>query len=363
MSKPGRVLLTTDAVGGVWRYTLDLAHGLTALGVACEIAVLGPSPSSAQSADAAAFALHDTGAALDWTAPDETALSDAAAAVLDLARTRGVDVLHLHTPALARFSDVPTVAVAHSCVATWWRAVHDGALPDDLAWRRAAVARGLRAADAVIAPTAAFAAALEAEYAPGRPILAVHNGIAPREPAPWPRTRAVLAAGRLWDEGKNVEILDAAAPLLDAPVLAAGSLAAPHGGQFAPLGLTPLGELSAAALATRMEQTQLFASPARYEPFGLAVLEAASAGCALVLGDIPTARELWDGAAVFVDPLDLAAWVTTLQRLLDDPVLCARLGAVAASRAGRYTRATTARATMDVYRTVPCRAPTTMAAD
>ena len=39
---------------------------------------------------------------------------------------------------------------------------------------------------------------------------------------------------------------------------------------------------------------------ALYEPFGLAVLEAAQAGCALVLSDIPTFRELWDGAALFV---------------------------------------------------------------
>ncbi len=31
--------------------------------------------------------------------------------------------------------------------------------------------------------------------------------------------------------------------------------------------------------------------PARYEPFGLSVLEAALSGCALVLGDIPSLRE------------------------------------------------------------------------
>ena len=39
---------------------------------------------------------------------------------------------------------------------------------------------------------------------------------------------------------------------------------------------------------------------ARYEPFGLAVLEAAQAGMRLVLSDIPSFRELWDGAATFV---------------------------------------------------------------
>ena len=44
----------------------------------------------------------------------------------------------------------------------------------------------------------------------------------------------------------------------------------------------------------------IFVSVSRYEPFGLAVLEAAHAGCALVLSDIPTFRELWQGAASFV---------------------------------------------------------------
>ena len=48
----------------------------------------------------------------------------------------------------------------------------------------------------------------------------------------------------------------------------------------------------------------IYALPARYEPFGLSVLEAALSGCALVLGDIPSLREIWDGAALFVDPDD-----------------------------------------------------------
>ena len=52
-----------------------------------------------------------------------------------------------------------------------------------------------------------------------------------------------------------------------------------------------------------MARTAVFVSPALYEPFGLAVLEAAQAGCALVLSDIPTFRELWDGVALFVAPV------------------------------------------------------------
>ncbi len=53
-------------------------------------------------------------------------------------------------------------------------------------------------------------------------------------------------------------------------------------------------------MATAYAAATVFASMARYEPFGLAVLEAAQAGMRLVLSDIPTFRELWDGAAIFV---------------------------------------------------------------
>ena len=58
----------------------------------------------------------------------------------------------------------------------------------------------------------------------------------------------------------------------------------------------------------------VFVSAALYEPFGLAVLEAAQAGCALVLSDIPTFRELWDGAALFVAADDAAGFAAALER-------------------------------------------------
>ncbi|KJS35035.1 MAG: hypothetical protein VR70_16520 [Rhodospirillaceae bacterium BRH_c57] len=79
-----------------------------------------------------------------------------------------------------------------------------------------------------------------------------------------------------------------------------------------------LGRLSAPAVARQMARAAIFASPARYEPFGLAVLEAALSGCALVLSDIPTFRELWGGAAVFVPPDDADAWAAVLDGLTRD---------------------------------------------
>jgi glycogen synthase len=98
----------------------------------------------------------------------------------------------------------------------------------------------------------------------------------------------------------------------------------------------------------------VFASPARYEPFGLAVLEAAQAGAALVLSDIPTFRELWDGAAVFLDPDDAESWAATLHRLAGAPGMAADLGQRAKLRSYRYDVRAMVDRTLDLYRSVLC---------
>jgi glycosyltransferase involved in cell wall biosynthesis len=113
-----------------------------------------------------------------------------------------------------------------------------------------------------------------------------------------------------------------------------------------PAELTLIGDLSHSALRARMQRAAIFVSPARYEPFGLSVLEAASAGCALVLSDISTFRELWSGAALLVDPTDDRALHRVLAGLCSDDRERARLQFAARERAQNYSLARTA----DAYR-------------
>ena len=344
-----RLLVTTDAVGGVWRYALDLSGGLTDRGIETVLAVLGPPADAAQRREAEALRgvrLVQTGLPLDWTATDPAALAHASMKLTALAALTGASAVHLHAPALvgAQPWPVPVVAVAHSCVGTWWRAVRGGDLPDDLRWRTAAAAAGLHDAAAVIAPTAAHATLLEEVYGPV-PAQVVHNG---RDPPPLPggpRHRSVLTAGRLWDEGKDTARLDRAAAGLGAPVRAAGPVQGPDGGAAVFANLDLLGTLDPAGMATAYAGATVFASMARYEPFGLAVLEAAQAGMALVLSDLPGFRELWDGAALFVGEGDDLP--VTLRRALDDP---APLAAAARQRAMRYTADAMTHATLAVHR-------------
>ncbi|MBV8456860.1 MAG: glycosyltransferase family 1 protein, partial [Acetobacteraceae bacterium] len=71
-----RIMLTADAVGGVWHYTTELAAGFAARGIETLIVAMGPPPSPAQRAEAGAVdhcELRPAGLALDWLAagPDE----------------------------------------------------------------------------------------------------------------------------------------------------------------------------------------------------------------------------------------------------------------------------------------------------
>jgi glycogen synthase len=169
---------------------------------------------------------------------------------------------------------------------------------------------------------------LERAYGLTSGIAIVNGGSAPETNAE--KEPFVLAAGRLWDRAKGLDLLDRASGGLQWPVLAAGDGgAAQH--------VRALGRQSPRELAGLRERAAVFVAPARYEPFGLAILEAARAGCALVLADIPSLRELWSGAAAFVDPHDTRALQAALAELIAAPGERVRLARAAQTHARRYS--------------------------
>ncbi len=349
-----RVLMTADAVGGVWTYALDLARGLSAYGVETVLAVTGPSPNAEQTAAASAMdaTLIDTGLPLDWLVATPEEIGRAGAAIRQLATDHAVDLIHLNTPALAAGArtGIPLVVATHSCLASWWEATETGPLPTDFAWRTDLHAAGLRAATRTIAPTAAFADVTHRLY--GVRPAAVHNGRAALSATFAPMVDEALTVGRLWDKGKSVAVLDRAAALISAPLYAAGATSGPNGDAIALAHAHPLGHLSDAQLGNRLAARPVFVTAARYEPFGLAVLEAAASGSALVLSDVATFRELWDGCATFVHPDDAQGFANAITALIDDPGARIAQGDTAKARARRYTPEATAAATLAIYRTV-----------
>jgi glycosyltransferase involved in cell wall biosynthesis len=65
----------------------------------------------------------------------------------------------------------------------------------------------------------------------------------------------------------------------------------------------------------------IYAATSRYEPFGLAPLEAAMSRCALVANDIPTFHELWGDTAVYFRRNDGADLAEKIRQLAADPAL------------------------------------------
>lgn len=356
-----KVLMTADTVGGVWTYALDLIRALEPRGVRFALATMGAPLSDDQRAAVATLpnvTVFDSNFRLEWM-PDPWADVRAAGEwLLEIERTFRPDVVHLNGYAHAALDwAAPVLVAAHSCVLSWWQAVKREPAPAEWGRYRREVADGLAAADLVVAPTRAMLDCLVYHYGPlsdGRVIPNGRDGSAFQSPASSAKEPIVLSVGRLWDEAKNVAALERVAPKLPWPVVVAGEEKHPardtddgicHGAN-----LRCLGRLAPEQLAPWFARAAVYALPARYEPFGLSALEAALNGCALVLGDIPSLREVWGDAAVYVPPDDARALAAAIDLLARTPTWRRAMAAAARRRAGAYTPQRMAGAYLAAYR-------------
>jgi glycosyltransferase involved in cell wall biosynthesis len=343
-----RIMMTTDTVGGVWTYSTTLASSLAASGAEVTLVTLGPRARSDQREMLrdSEVRLIETDLALEWQDPEGQNVCDARRVLAKLEARLMPDVVHLNSFREATFRwRAPTTLVAHSCVNSWGLACRDAAWLAEPRWRSYTerVAAGLDMANAWVCPSQSFHDHITEIYRPRSPGVVIWNGTAPQGFA-GRKQNLIFAAGRLWDRAKNTAVLAAAAPGLDWPLHVAG----PADGD-PPRGVTWLGTLPHESLRARLQRAAIFVSPALYEPFGLSVLEAAAAGCALVLADIPTFRELWSGAAVFFDPTDSEALHRGLARLCADETGPARLQRAAYEQSLTYSLTRAASAYLSLY--------------
>jgi glycogen(starch) synthase len=350
-----KVVLTTDTVGGVWDHTVTLARELDAAGHEVLCAVLGEPRDERLAALPAGVQVVWRAYRLEWMQDCAADVQAAGEWLRGLAEVWCADLVHLNQIAYAVHDfPAPVLVAVHSDVLSWWPHVHGREAPADdwgeyERWLRA----GLRAADAVVTPTA-YQAALVRRYYGVEPTAVIHNGIHFGDQEPPPRDGGlVLSVGRLWDRGKGVDLLDEAARLLgdDAPEIhVIGETVAPHGEEFGVRNVVAHGRVERAQVDEWMRRASLYVAPSRYEPFGLAPLEAALHGCALVLSDIGTFRELWDGCAEFFPSGDALALAQAIRRLTNDGVRRERLARAARTRAARrYTAGRMASEYIDLY--------------
>ena len=350
-----KVLITTDAASGVWEYTAELARQLDRLGHDVAVASCGGAIDAGQRADLADLsrvALYEAEPGVAWSDdPDERARAvDWLGRLLDCLNC---DLLHLNDYAAAANDwRVPSLLVAHGCALARWRATRRGEPGPEWQGYRERVAAAFAHASLVAAPTRAFLDELRATHPSAAAARAsvIYNGV---DPARWPpgaeRERLfVLGVGRLADESKNLAALAAAAEDLPHPVVIAGARGAERAGGKAIL----LKRLPRSRLAAYYRRALVFVHPARHEPFGLPVLEAALSGSALVLGDIPSLRELWGPVATFVDPNDARALRETIADLAARPDERAEAGRRARQHALRYSAHTMALHYLGCYRSL-----------
>jgi glycosyltransferase involved in cell wall biosynthesis len=347
------VLMTVDTVGGVWTYAIELARALRVHGYTITFASMGAPLGREQREQVEALPnvrVAESSFRLEWMESPWDDVRRAGEWLLELEARERPDVVHLNGYAHGALPwSTPVVVVAHSCVLSWWRAVNGVDAPPAWARYRDAVRRGIERADLVVAPSRAMLSAVLELYANPAASEVIPNGRDPVRFSPGSKDSLVLTAGRLWDEAKNAAAVERIALRLSWPVYVAGDASGPDGGALGFSAAHHLGKLGERDLAAWMARAGIYALPARYEPFGLSVLEAALAGCALVLGDIPSLREIWDDAALYVHPDDDEELRVAIESLVSDDGLRARFGWCARRRACRYAPARMAECYHDAY--------------
>lgn len=341
-------LVTADTIGGVWTYARELVTGLAQHGLKVTLVSFGEIPKQEQTAWLDALPSVDfrpTAFRLEWmqeAASDLEASSEYLAAIINEVRP---DILHLNQYCYGALQvSVPKVVVAHSDVVSWWVAVHGEEPRDDgwTRWYRDTVSAGLRNATAVVAPSAWMLGALKTYYTTPADARVVYNGRNPGRFNPhMTKEDLLLSVGRLWDGAKQVTLLaEHEQPL---PVCIVGSKEHPDP---AFRGKASSGQERVRFRGTQTEaqlrqlygRASMYAATSRYEPFGLAPLEAALSRCAIIANDNPTFHELWGDAAYYFARNDSASLARAIERLHSDAELRQSYANLAYCRAReRYT--------------------------
>jgi glycosyltransferase involved in cell wall biosynthesis len=113
-----------------------------------------------------------------------------------------------------------------------------------------------------------------------------------------------------------------------------------------------LGYLPDETLAILYRLAAVFVFPSLYEGFGLPPLEAMASGTPVVTSNVSSLPEVAGGAAVLVDPYDVAAIVSGIERVLTDPELAAELRTRGIARAREFSWERSVARTHELYQEI-----------
>ena len=208
------VLVTADTMSGVWTYTRELVTGLVTRGIRVTLVSLGEIPLPQQTSwmeSLHGLDYRPTAFRLDWMQEGQFDLEESSAYLAGLVAELKPDVLHLNQLCYGNLPvKVPRIVVAHGDMISWWKSVH-GHEPKPsqwLRWYREVVSRGLAKASTVVAPTRWMLDTIRTCYAWPKRDAVIYNGRNPIFFNPYTsKDDSVLAVGRLYDAGKQVNLL------------------------------------------------------------------------------------------------------------------------------------------------------------
>lgn len=341
-----RLLMTTDTVGGVWTFTSELSGDLLGRGHSIAMVSFGRLPSAEQFGWVTTlrakfpkdFDFTSSTVPLEWSQENAAAGIEGAAVLCQIAEAWHPDLL-LSSQFCFGAADlkVPRVVVAHSDVLSWARTCKLAALSPSpwLHQYKLLLQNGLAQAEAVVAPTAAALQELSINFGLPRGGTVIANGRDVAETTDHTERRLqAVSAGRLWDEAKGLDLLRGCE--LPLPVLIAGETEF-EGESLPPMptAVRLLGPLAEEPLHQLFRQSAMYLCTSRYEPFGLAPLEAALCGCAIVARDLPSLREVWGDDALYFR--DAAGLVKQVERLTANPSTLHAMQERAQRRAATFT--------------------------
>jgi len=325
------VLITADTVGGVWTYTRELAWGLLNRGHRVTLVSFGRIPTPAQISwmQHTRLTYYPTAFPLEWMQDSEQGIIESAKYLQRTIQNTKPDVLHFNQFCYGALEcGIPKIVAGHSDVVSWWNAVHGTDPPRSrwTDWYRTTVSRGLRCADVVVAPSQWMLDTLHQYYPNPFRGCVIYNGRTARLFRPADQKKnVVLAVGRIWDDAKQIGLLLARRHAL--PVTIAGSAQHPE----KPLqsstelsssrNITFHDEQDESQLAALYSACSIYTATSRYEPFGLAPVEAALSKCALVANDIPSFRELWGNSALYFTRNDCDSLAKAIRTFAENPPL------------------------------------------
>ncbi len=324
------VLVTADTVGGVWTYARELVTGLVRRGVRVTLVSFGEIPTQSQTEWLDGLQNVDfrpTAFRLEWMQDAEQDLAASSEYLHSVIEDVKPELLHLNQYCYGSLpGSVPRVVVAHSDVVSWWVAVH-GEEPREtkwLRWYRDTLVRGLNRADAVVAPSHWMLEAVATHHAHPANGSVIYNGRNPMLFNPhMTKEDMAVSVGRLWDSGKQVSLLAQNDHSL--PVFILGSEQHPDaqfrselaaGGTRASVHFR--GPQSEAQIRHYFGRASLYVATSRYEPFGLAPVEAALSRCAIVANDIPAFHEIWGDTVCYFRYNDAQSLQQAIARLHHD---------------------------------------------